>query len=246
MRLARYLSRLLVVFGGGLAGCTQDQTTPDDAIPAPDPAVHRMVAQSAASHGLTTREENGWLLIGESALPLRIASSPIGEGETTVQLTVIARIPDGRLLVRPVIGYGTNREEAMASAQADFLLGTFHTLTAAFCNDPTNQVERVAKSVGGQSRNLYLGNTVAKTNAEAPSIQHGPWREQFFAALEQQALPPGTHWVDVYHGYFGEEEVLQIDLDNAPWPAMQSAMAGAPWPKAGDFLGVRQLIIIDP
>ena len=235
-----------MLFGGGISGCGQGNHHPNDSLPDGEPAVHQMMMSAAVDHGLPAHEKDGWVMVGDPALPLRVAALPPGDGEATAQLTAIARLTDGRFLIRPVIGYGSNEAEAMASAQADFLLGTFHTLIAAFCGDPNSQVDRVVKSVGGERRTLVLGNTISKTNAENPVIDHEPWRVWFFAALKDQSLPPGTHWIDLYHGYFGEQEALQIDLDNAPWPAMESAMQGAPWPKAGDFLGVRQLIIVDP
>lgn len=169
------------------------------------------------------------------------------KGSAIVQVDFRALLPDGRIIVQQVVGWGDDREQAIASAEASFLLGSFHAFLGAFVDPAEEHVISEERTIGGRKRIVTSGGVLAKTLDKSGMPEHGGWRSRFLEELDRSDLPPGTHWVDLYHGYAGDQEQLQIELDNERWTEMEQKMRDAPWPRVGVYTSVRQFLIIqDP
>ena len=230
-----------------LAGCSDDAavTTPAPP-PAPPPIVtsevNRFLLEAALEHKLPARLEGDWVVFDGSPVGMNggVVPEPGGDQETVIlQVDYRIRLPDGRLVVQPVVGWGQDRDKALACSQASFMLGTFHAWLGAFVDPGEQHVESEKRTIGGRERIVTYGDALTKVLGDQDPPKDARWKEQLLAELEKTSLPPGLHWVDVYNGYFDEKQELEIQLDNERWPAMEQKMRGADWPKAGHLTSVR-------
>ena len=239
--------------GAGPAASTQsaagDAGSEVAALPA-DPAVNEWLLGACKQHHIDARLDGGWITFAGVPLRLSVAEAP-GTKEkkdmAIVQLEFRAQLPDGRLVVQPVVGWGKDRDEAVASAEASFLLGSFHAFVGAFVDPDEEHVRREQRTIGGRRRVVTFGDILTKVVGERPDPSDTRWHGQLMKELDAANLPPGTHWVDVYHGQVGEKQELEIQLDSRRWTEMEDKLRAAPWPNNGTFTSVRQFIIVqDP
>ena len=238
-----------------LAGCSDDSAG-TNSVPAPAPVtpqpvvtpeVNQFLLDAALEHHLPARIEGEWLVFDGSPVRMNGGVLPEEGGEpkesVILQVDYRVRLPDGRVVVQQVVGWGKGRDEALASSQASFLLGTFHAWLGAFVDPGEEHVESENRTIGGRERIVTYGDALTKTLGDSGPPKDAKWREQLLAELEKTSLPPGLHWVDVYNGFLDEKQELEIQLDNERWTAMEQKMRGADWPKAGQLTSVRQFLV---
>jgi hypothetical protein len=238
------------------AGCERDNSTPtpagasSSAVPSPEPAdaaLNAWLLEVLKEHNLPARVVGEWVEIGDGSV--RVNGSVHGDddtsgGTTILQLAMRLRLTDGRLIVQPVVGMGKSRDEAVAQAEASFLLGTMHAWLAAFINADEEHVQPEKRTVGGKPRLVTLGDVVTKAIGGQPKDDF-KWRDQLLAEIESTDLAPGAHWIDVYHGIVsGEKREMEIQLDNARWTEMEQKMQNAPWPDNGQYTSVRLFLVV--
>ena len=239
-----------------LTGCS-DESAGTNSAPAPAPVgpplvvtpeVNQFLLEVATEHHLPARLEGDWVVFDGSPVRINGGVAPEEGGEpkeiVILQVDYRLRLPDGRVVVQPVVGWGEDRGKALTSSQASFLLGTFHAWLGAFVDPGEEHVESEKRTIGGRERVVTYGDALTKVLGGQEPPKGARWKEQFLAELEKSSLPPGLHWVDVYNGYFEEKQELEIQLDNERWTAMEQKMRGADWPKAGQFTSVRQFLLI--
>jgi hypothetical protein len=246
--------RMLLLASLLLSSCSDDplkdviaqKPPPEEQLP-----VHRDVNQFlldvAREHGLPARVEGDWVAFDGSAVRMNggVALERSGaQDRVVVQIDFRVRLPDGRLVVQPVIGWDKDRLGAIASAQASFLIGTYHAMLGAFIDPGERHVETSRQVIGGRERVLTFGDTLTKVLGGDTPPTGGRWKEQLMTELGGAPIPAGTHWVDVYNGFVDDKQELEIQLDSQRWPEMEQKMRGADWPRVGHFTSVREFIII--
>ena len=215
-----------------------------------DPAINQWLWDVIRAHRLAAHIDGQWVAFEGPAA--RVNGEVVSDKEPNpstdiVQLAMRLKLPDGRVVVQPVVGFGKDREGAIAHAEASFLLGTFHAWLGAFVDPGEEHVERAERVIGGKKRLITFGDLVTKTAGDAAPKDGNKWRDLLLRELDRSDLSSGVHWVDVYHGQIQEHQELEIQLDNARWPEMEAKMRDAPWPNVGRFTSVRLFLVIqDP
>ena len=212
-----------------------------------DPEVNQFLLELCKGHGLPARLDGDWVAFDGSAVRMNGGIAPGAGGDkdnVILQVDFRTRLPDGRLVAQPVVGWAEDRAKALASAQASFTLGTFHAVLGAFIDPGEEHVQSQRMVIGGRERIVTFGGTVIKSLGEQEPAKPGAWQEQFMAELATSDLPPGAHWVDVYNGFVGDHQELEIQLDSRRWPEMEQKLKRADWPRAGQFTSVRKFLVI--
>jgi hypothetical protein len=162
----------------------------------------------------------------------------------SVQLDVRIEIEPGRTIVESFAGLGETTDQALADAQHNFAVNSFHVILAAFFNPEDEQVTREEWIVGGSNRVVTIGNIgVRGTLPEGKSA--AAWFEQFEEKLKSKPLGPGLHWVRLYYGQRQRKTMAcEVLLDNEPWEELQAEMAAIDWPPGEAFYGVRLFLVI--
>jgi hypothetical protein len=242
-----------------LAGCNDrdlvtvpaqpSNTSQVAALPA-DRGLNEWLLDVCKQHKMPARLDGDWVVFSNAPVKLNAALAPETPQKTDqviLQLEFRALLPDGKLLAQPVVGWGKDRGEAIASAQTSFLLGSFHAFVGAFIDPAEEHVQREQRTIGGRKRVVTFGGILTKAVGEGQPPTDERWHEQLMREIDSSQIPPGTHWVDVYNGRVGDHQELEIQLDNERWTQMEGKMRSAPWPYNGTFTSVRQLLIIqDP
>jgi hypothetical protein len=242
------------------AGCSDDSgggagapaTGPSPAArPAVDRAINQFLLQAALDHHLAARMEGDWVVFDGCPVAISAGASPEqgGKDMVIVQVDYRVRLPDGRLVVQQLVGWGDDREKAVATSEVAFLLGTFHTVLGAFVDPAEEHVQKEKRTIGGRERVLTLGDTVTKVVGGGSDEAHNKpqneqWSEQLLSELTAAPIPAGAHWVDVYNGFVDDHQEIEIQLDNKRWSDMEQKMRGAHWPKAGRLTSVRKFIVV--
>ena len=215
-----------------------------------DPKINNWLLQTAQAHNVPAELAGDWVAFTGTNVRMNGSVAPADPNAKSsdtkiVQVNFRVLLPDGRMVVQPVVGWGKDEDEAIASSEASFLLGSFHAFLGAFIDPHEQHVEQEQRTIGGRRRVVTYGGVLTKTmGGETQPVQDRRWHDQLLRELDAAALPPGTHWVDVYNGFVKDRQELEIQLDNERWTAMERKMKDAPWPRAGMFTSVRQFIVI--
>ena len=253
------ITSLAIVLALVLAGCNDrdsvkvpaqpSNTSQVAALPA-DRELNNWLLDVCKQHKMSARLDGDWVVFSNAPVKLNAALAPERPQKTDrviLQLEFRALLPDGKLLAQPVVGWGKDRPEAIASAEASFLLGSFHAFVGAFIDPAEEHVQREQRTIGGRKRVVTFGGILTKAVGEGELTKDERWHEQLMREIDASQIPPGTHWVDVYNGRVGDHQELEIQLDNERWTEMEAKMRAAPWPYNGTFTSVRQFLIIqDP
>lgn len=189
------------------------------------PAPRSILAAALREHGVAMDDS---LRAGQTVFDARMFVHEASERGIIVQLDVA--VSDPRLarprLIESVAGYGGTWKEAIGSATATFLRGSFHAIAAALL-DPSGWGEQVAwedfEHPSGGFR-LCLGPQLNMFQGAAYTA--GPLLGEVLAALRGRALTPQVHWLrlfsSVQDGRATQSEAL---LDNETWPEGQAIIA---------------------
>ena len=170
------------------------------------------------------------------------AKQSTGRG-AIVQLLFSTKLPDGRTIQRSESAMDADVQKAFWQAVEAFSQSTLHVLLAGLLRADPELAPIETRTIGGQARQVTAGRPLHKVMGK-PSGP-GDWQARLAKAMQDADVPPGLHWVDVFHvAVSNGARELQILLDNVPWRGVEQAMTGATWPAADPFCSVRQFIII--
>jgi hypothetical protein len=212
-----------------------------------DPELNKWLLDAIEAHQIAASIDGEW--VAPQGSGVRVNAECVSDNSkatgTIVELNLRLALPDGRVVVQQVVGVGNNRSEAIANAEASFLLGTLHVWLAAFIDPAEEHVERLELTIGGRKRIVTLGNVLTKAAGELPKDDL-KWKDQLLKTIERAELTRGAHWVDVYNGIVqkGKAQEMEIQLDHVRWTAMEEQMRSAPWPDNGQFTSVRLFLVI--
>jgi hypothetical protein len=215
-----------------------------------DAEMNNWLAEVLQGHGISARVESNWVSIEGTPVRVNGQVTSVNESRTsfaTVQLAMRLMLADGRVVGQPVVGWGKDRSEAVADAEASFLLGTFHAWLGAFIDPAEEHAGREERVLAGRKRLVTLGDVVMKSFGEAQPKDDRKWRERLMGAIDRSGLTGGAHWIDVYNGLIEGKQELEIQLDGVRWTEMEERMRAAPWPNNGTFTSVRLFLVLqDP
>jgi hypothetical protein len=253
MRGMRHLWSIITLIAVLISGCGESTERPPAAAESPeptaDPAVNRWLLDAAKEHGIPATIAGNWVQF--TGRPVRMNASVSGEssehpGNSIIQVEFRLRWKDGPTISQPVVGWAEKRPDAIANAQGSFLLGSFHALLGAFVDPKESHVVAKELTIGGKKRIVTFGETLTKTMGQAKPPDN-KWHDELMAEIQKTPLSGGLHWIDVYHGWITDHAQLEIQLDSQRWNDMESKLANAHWPRTGQFVSVRQFLIVqDP
>jgi hypothetical protein len=166
--------------------------------------------------------------------------------ERTLQIDVRLGLGDGRTLIESVAGFGTEDGPAITDGLKSFERATLPVLLAAFFDQPHVAI-RERWEVGGRKRVVAVGEVTTRfgfpLDAEGePDIR---FFDHFKRHVEQQPVPPGTHWVRLYQmQHDGKSMCNEVLLDNDVWPEMQTVMESFDWPVSEKTYDVRVFLVM--
>ncbi|MBY0456221.1 MAG: hypothetical protein K2V38_02670 [Gemmataceae bacterium] len=198
--------------------------------------INSVLEQLFRAHGIET-ERHGDLIHFPHHPRFAIDGEAFDMGTPAGQLDVRLRLPDGRVLCESVSGIASDLDGRINNGLLVFSQTSFHVLISAFFGAAEgDHVAREAWEIGGHARGVFLGN--ATTRFGFPPGLNGQPDMSFFPvfqqAIQSQPLPPGTHWVRLYHiEHDGECLANEVLLDNADWPAVRWPMDRFDWPRVG-------------
>jgi hypothetical protein len=194
------------------------------------------LAELLRHHGVPAEEKGGQLRALDRTWDARI----VRELDHAIQLDVRIELWPGRWLVESVSGLGSG-EEARADALAAFASGPLHVILDAFGPAQDKQVQRECWQIGQRPFDVVLG----PLNVRGRPTDASAWFASFRRFIEGSELPDGVHWIRVFHAWSnGRRVVLEILLDNRPWPEAVDALADAPWPTGEGFVSVRSFCLL--
>ncbi len=168
--------------------------------------------------------------------------------ERTTQVDVRIGLSDGRMLIESFAGVGSSADERTEDALVAFSRASLHVLLCGlFGIAPDEQVECEEWVVGGRARSVVIGTITTRFGYPVGTDQNPDIG--FFGAFEQairaQSLPPGLHWIRLYHCEH-ERKCLanEVLLNNEPWVEVESAMADFSWPLCDRTYDVRVFLIL--
>ncbi len=216
-------------------------------VPGSTDRINGVLAKLFQAHGIETVREDDRLrfpafpdywMNGEAFNPMEYAG----------QLDFRLGIGRYRMIGESVAGLGKSAEKQIEDGLAAFASNSFHVLLCAFFGVPLDHgIDREEWVLGGLKRDVFLG-TIG-TRFGYPLGDDGKPDIRFFQAFKQllltQPLPPGTHWVRLYHMHRGGRTTAnEVLLDNHPWSELQHGMAAFRWPASEKMYDVRQFIVI--
>lgn len=155
------------------------------------------------------------------------------------------RLPSNDEIVEYLAGTAETEDQAVNDCLANFTLTTFHVIYKAFLNpaDPHQQVEPAA--IGGQPREMVMGDILLRGNTSDQPLDLNTMRSQIRAAITGLSLSGQPHWIKIVCGqHRGEIIEVSATLDNHEHSALTSAIKGLKWPKVDGFYMVKQFIVV--
>jgi len=199
------------------------------------------------NHGIDAAPVDDWIVFRDrnmkaNAAVVREMKQRVG---ASVQLDVRIEIEPGRTLIESFAGVGESKDRAVANAQHNFVVNSFHVILAAFFRPENEQVTREEWMIGGQKKLVTIGNIGMRGELPVQGEQAVAWFRQFEERLKAKRLAPKTHWVRLYYGQMQREAIAcEVLLDNEPWGEMRSEMAAIDWPLSETFYSVRVFLVI--
>lgn len=214
------------------------------------PYINDVLRQLFEGHGVPTSTYRDWVVFPdhEYAVSGRIVQEIANPNALILQLDVRLVLDDRLVLLESCSGWGESAEVAVQNALEAFANSTFHVLLAAFFKQPLcHGTERLECTIGGQSREVFLGVVTSRfgTPLDGEGEPDLTFFNYFLSQLESQKLSPGTHWLRLYQMQSqGAALANEVLLDNEPWSEMQTAMSRYPWPINDDPYDVRVFLVV--
>jgi hypothetical protein len=233
--------------------------TGDGGVPSPRDAF----AQLLRDHGFAVEGDGAGLRIDDGAF--RIDDAGFRVGDFRFDARIFPRLAPGGLIVQvdfeirhPALaverlvesfaGVGRTWTEAIGQSVVKFGRGSLHPLISTLLDrhkDP-DQVEREPYAHPDGRFDLCLGSLLTMYSPQ-PAPPFGPALDALLDALRQVPLSRSVHALRVFTCHNdGELVTNEVLLDNEPWPAGESAVAGAPLTVGGGLLGLRLFALLAP
>ncbi len=199
------------------------------------------------NHGIDVAPVGDWIVFRDrnmraKAAIVREMKQQVG---MSVQLDVRIEIEPGRTIIESFAGVGESKDRAVANAQHNFVVNSFHVILAAFFMPEDEQVTREEWIIGGQRKLVTIGSIGMRGELLVQGEQAAAWFRQFKERLQAKRLEPRTYWVRLYYGQMQREAIAcEVLLDNEPWEEMRSEMASIAWPVGEAFYSIRVFLVI--
>lgn len=104
-------------------------------------------------------------------------------------------------------------------------------------------------TINGVPRQIYLGPVTSRYATPGGLRDDNPLPGQIVDwihdRLRRSSLPPGYHWMRIYHCHNeGQAMANEVLLDNEIWPEAQDELARFPWPVEPDPNDARMFLMI--
>ena len=196
-------------------------------------------------HGAKASLVDDWVVVEDGRLRTRAAhfnhrQYPQG---LVLQTDVISALPSGENIVESFAGTGTNLDDALKDACANYQDSVFHVLDSAILGKKSDQVEIEDLEIGGIPRRVTYGGV--RIRGELPEGSWPAISDALQSQLKNSKLPRGLHWVRYFYAHLpkGSPEI-EVLLDNNEWSEQKSNAASCPWPAADKFYSARLFLII--
>jgi hypothetical protein len=207
--------------------------------------VTRVFLELFRAHGLEASLADGWI-VAESvglAAQARVFSRALRHEVFSAQLDfdVRATALAGRNILESCGGFGISVGLAVGDAIRNLCEGSFHVIFSALTGQACSHCEVEDWVVDGRPRKLFIGPIVGR----GPETPRADWFAAMELAIGGTAMPPGFHWLRLYHAEIpGGEPTSEALLDNEHCPTLQMALGSLEWPRSENFASVRLFMII--
>lgn len=203
------------------------------------------LAQAFSQHGVPVERRGEQVFLGPHGLR---ADTRVQERGRAVQLDVAVQWRDGRWIVESFGGLGASVRAAQGEAFAAFLQGSFHVLFEAVCEGRCEHpVETETWTVGERPYTAYLGPMATRSSSQQalPPPPAGELVKRLRGALRPERVHPELSWLRVYFARLtGQEDMLEVLLDNSPWEEGRAALQGLPWPEVDGYFSARVFLML--
>ncbi len=148
------------------------------------------------------------------------------------------------MIVESFAGFGETLEERIAHALRTFAGNTLHVLLAAFLGiDDGDQADRERFTNDGVPRMVTHGNAACAGDPDLAGSTG--WYLQFLDLLAEHPIPPGTHWIRLFHAQLDRKQLgIELLLDNERWCAAEPALRAIDWPRADGYFSMRMFLVV--
>ena len=224
-----------------LAGCGRKEPSN----PTPDPRLMEFLKGMYETHGAKAELAGDWVVVDGGKLRTKAAhfdhrQYPQG---LVLQADFVSVLPSGEHINESFAGTGTNLNDALKDACANFQDSTFHALCSAILGRHSDQAEVENLDIGGIPRVVTFGSV--RTRGELPADSWPNIYSALEAQLKRSGLPRGLHWVRYYYGHLptGAPEI-EVLLDNTRWTEQQTKASAFPWPASDKFYSIRLFFVV--
>jgi hypothetical protein len=213
----------------------------------PDPKLCEHLAKIAEEQGFAHYVERDWVILPDSGLMLtgyveKAAAGSAGSVVLAVSFRIIPRDETNRWI--PIIGYGTNHEQALKDSCESFLNWALRAIARSYLCTRAEDAIQHNIPISGQQRVVTFGpiqvHTQIGKTIETPGSRHGAPID----CLQYASLRAGTHWLDIYQAHVDDRTSIEIRLDNERWGWLENQLSREQRPAEAPFVSVRQLLII--
>jgi hypothetical protein len=200
-------------------------------------------------HGLHCELRDGWIVAAEAggfAAQARIFIHSQTATFCSVQLDVEVRTTAGHRILESCGGFGRSRHEAIGDAIRGFCDGSFHVLVTALTGRSCSHCEVETWAIGGVPRRVIIGPMVCRGTGPDGEVTQTEWFHAIRRGIQESSLPPGLHWIRLYHFERPPAGTInEVLLDNETWAEREAELGACEWPPpAGGFYSVRVFLMI--
>jgi hypothetical protein len=144
--------------------------------------------------------------------------------------------------------FGVEPNAAFRSSLQNFCTGSLHVMLSGLwgISDP-DQVLVERCTCGKQGWILHIGNLVRKAAGGIDVPPPADLMPVFDELIQQLALPPSIHWGRIFYANMPNmDSICEVLLDNEAWPAGESTIRNASWPKMNSFYSTRMFWMTVP
>jgi hypothetical protein len=192
-------------------------------------------------HGIAAELRGEWIVPDtRPSIPVQaLAFRSEGSRASVVLFEVRALLPDARVLIETIAGFGEDDQRALEQAQEKFLTNAFHPLIEGLYGAHTPQQVTIEPwQVGEGSYRAYLGSyLLVGIRFEVPPELYDRIRA-WVAAQPDDGLE--FHWCRVFWG----STVAEVLWDNQSLPEAERELAALPWPELDGYASVRLFVLL--
>ncbi len=198
------------------------------------------------AHGLPASRSGDRVSVGESGPALSGVWEPGADSETAGRLDIEVTLEDGRVIRESFAGIG-EEIDACRDALHNFICGSLHVILAALWGriDQQQIVVEDWELASGRCR-AYIGGFTARQAEGCDIAIPEDAFEAIAAALKDETLGAGLHWVRTFFCNMGNQETCaEALLDNEDWQAGRHALSAVGWQDSEHYYSIRNFLIID-